>query len=188
VPTHIVELQGDRPLLRRHRPVKQPIVGHPVHPAWSCGERRGEIAAAAKAYPGLLWSANGAMARDLLLARIGQAAAMSAREERGRCRYSFATRLPQCCQQRNQGRAPPRWHRVDTSGTRCSTDFDPLSSAPPGLNIRITASVSVRTTTLPGNHAPTRLRRLAAPQREPWDLSSARSKIQPHGGPNVVEW
>jgi len=65
VPTHIVELQGDRPLLRRHRPVKQPIVGHPVHPAWSCGERRGEIAAAAKAYPGLLWSANGARWRGI---------------------------------------------------------------------------------------------------------------------------
>jgi hypothetical protein len=45
-----------------------------------------------------------------LLARISQAAAMSARENRGR--YSFATRRPQSrpptqALQRNQGRAPP---------------------------------------------------------------------------------
>jgi len=47
--------------LRRHRPVKQPIVGHPVHPAWSCGERFEEIGASTKTHPQLLNSTDGAL-------------------------------------------------------------------------------------------------------------------------------
>src|SRR5271169_178297 len=46
---------------------------------------------------------------------------------------------------RNQGRAPPRWHRVHTSGTRCSTDFHSLLP----WKVRTTASASVRTLMLP---------------------------------------
>jgi hypothetical protein len=60
--THIFELQTDRALLRRHRPVKQPIVGPSVHPARSFGKPSEKIGASAKAHSELLRLADGAMA------------------------------------------------------------------------------------------------------------------------------
>jgi hypothetical protein len=54
-----------------------------VHPARPFGKRFKQIGAPTKAHSELLRSADGAMARDLLLARISQAAAMSARETHG---------------------------------------------------------------------------------------------------------
>jgi hypothetical protein len=51
-----------------------------MHPWRFSGKRFEEIGASTKAHPGLLRSADGTMARDLPLARIRQAAALSARE------------------------------------------------------------------------------------------------------------
>jgi uncharacterized RDD family membrane protein YckC len=62
--------------------VEELIEGSPMHPARSFRKRFGEIGTPAQAHPKLLRSANRPMAQDLLLARIGQAAAMSAREYR----------------------------------------------------------------------------------------------------------
>jgi hypothetical protein len=75
-----VSRKSDPTLLRRHSPGKHPIVGPPMHPARFFGKRFEEIGIPTKAHSGLLCSADGAMARDLLLARISQAAARSARE------------------------------------------------------------------------------------------------------------
>jgi hypothetical protein len=51
-----------------------------MHPARPLGKRFEEIGAPTKAHPDLLHPADGAMVWDLLLARVRQAAAMSARE------------------------------------------------------------------------------------------------------------
>jgi hypothetical protein len=51
-----------------------------VHPARFLRKRFEEIGASTKAHPDLLHPPSRAMARDLLLARIGQAAALTARE------------------------------------------------------------------------------------------------------------
>src|SRR5271169_6136415 len=80
-PAHIVDLQGDRALLRRHRLVKPPIVGLPMHPRRLLRKGVEDARPAAEAHSELLTFADRAMPRVLRLAQIGEAAAMSARED-----------------------------------------------------------------------------------------------------------
>jgi hypothetical protein len=74
-----VELEGERALLCRNNCGQSSTVGHPMHPRRLAGERVEDTRPTTEPHPDLSCPGNRAVPRALPLARIGQAAAMSAK-------------------------------------------------------------------------------------------------------------